>query len=400
MTEHHKKRQAQGKIPSYCVGASFSRAWASGLAPRSQRRYLEPHGWQFRPRLKPAGSIVEVMGEAVDGSTPGAAGVVDGSTAGEVAGSTAVVTAVGVHGLIAGRRSFTQDNCMAHEIDRSILIQPAALAEAEEDRPFVAIVRSRAELCHRLSGPFPGLQWLQVEGLLSDPDAWASAARGTSHVPLDVVLSEPASEFSDLYRLVDVCAVRDVRVTMPAKHGFSKALKLAASLQLPARILPGQPNSEMLAELTEALEFYLHEPTVEVPVEFFHSLLASVCGADTGSLWMILEEDPATFLHYDGDGNHRLPRSSEPPPEKTSLRAFVESHLESLLEHGAECATCPWRQVCRGYFKWPDPAYSCAGVKRLFSMIDAAAAEIGRDLAHGEYVSTWPEVKAYERPNV
>jgi hypothetical protein len=38
----------------------------------------------------------------------------------------------------------------------------------------------------------------------------------------------------------------------------------------------------------------------------------------------------------------------------------------------------------QGYFKWPDPAYSCRGVKQLFSMIEAAAYEIERDLSSRE----------------
>jgi hypothetical protein len=139
---------------------------------------------------------------------------------------------------------------------------------------------------------------------------------------------------------------------------------------------------------------------VEAPVEFFHSLLVFACGTNPGSLWMILEEDPAAFLHYDDDGNRRLPRSSRHPLNEASLGTFVQSHFESLLGRDAECATCPWQRVCRGYFKWPDPDYSCEGVKQLFFMIDAAAGEIGRDLAHCEYGSTGPEVTAYESPNL
>jgi hypothetical protein len=225
------------------------------------------------------------------------------------------------------------------------------------------------------------LQWLQVEGLLSDLDAWTEAAHGDSRVSLDVVLSDPASEFSDLYRLVDACAVRDIRVTIRAVPGLLKAVKLAAALRLPVRILPGQPAAETLAELSEALELYLHGPMVEAPVEFFHSLLATMSGSDTGSLWMILEEDPAEFLYYDASGRSTLPRSDALGWVESASAGFVENHLKSLVEQGAECATCPWQRPCRGYFKWPDPAYSCEGVKRLFSTLRAAAAEIGRDLA-------------------
>ena len=96
---------------------------------------------------------------------------------------------------------------------------------------------------------------------------------------------------------------------------------------------------------------------------------------------MILEEDPAAFLRYDANGQARLPRSGAFEGVEISPAEFVENHLKSLIEQGAECATCPWQQPCSGYFKWPDPGYSCEGVKQLFSIIQAAADEIGRDLA-------------------
>jgi len=271
---------------------------------------------------------------------------------------------------------------VAQEINQSLAFLLSALAEEQGDQPFVAIVKSRDELLRWLGKPLRGLQWIQVEGLLGDPDAWRTP--GASQVPLDVVLSDPVSEFSDLYRLVDVCAAHDVRLSMPAAPGFLKAVKLAASLRLPVRILPGQPTREVMAELTEALEFYLHGQMVEAPVEFFHSLLATFCGTDKGSLWMTLEEDPAVFLHYDAEGLPKLPRSDGFRSVEISPGGFVEHHLKSLVEQGAECAACPWQQICRGYFKWPDPAYSCEGVKQLFSILKAAAHEIERDLVSSE----------------
>jgi hypothetical protein len=216
---------------------------------------------------------------------------------------------------------------------------------------------------------------------LGDSEAWIEAAHGDSGVPLDVVLSDPASEFSDLYRLVDACAVRSIRVTIHVAPGFSKAAKLAAALRLPIRLLPNQPTPDVLTELHEFLEVYLHEPMVEAPVEFFHSLLATMSGAETGSLWEILEQDPAEFRSYDAEGRAMLPRSTLFASTGTSFEGFVEDHIKRLVDQGAECATCPWQRPCSGYFKWPDPIYSCEGVKRLFSSVKAAADEIGRDLA-------------------
>jgi hypothetical protein len=270
---------------------------------------------------------------------------------------------------------------VSEEVYRPLRILPSALAETQTDQRFVAIVRSREELCRWLRDPLPGLKWLQVEGMLGDSDAWTKAAHSDSSVSVDLVLSEPSSEFSDLYKLVAACAVHDFRVTIPARPGLLKAVKLAAALRFPVRILPGQPTAEVLAELKEVLDFYLHEPAVEAPVEFFHSLLAITYGADAGSLWMILEEDPAAFLQYDIHGQARLPRSGSFKLAEFAPAEFVENRLKSLVQQGTECATCPWQQPCRGYFKWPDPAYSCEGIRELFSAVQAAADELRRDLA-------------------
>jgi hypothetical protein len=217
--------------------------------------------------------------------------------------------------------------------------------------------------------------------LLEDPDAWIPATQSASNVPLDVVIADPGSQFSDLYRLVDAYAVRDVRVSMPASPGFLKALKVAVALRLPVRLLPGQPSPDVVAELAEAVSFYLRDPMVETPVEFFHSVLAAMCGTGDGSLWMILEEDPALFLHRGVDDGFKLPGGFTSPSSDLSSTTFVETWFRRLLEQNAECVTCPWQQICQGYFKWPDPAYDCGGVKRLFSAIKAAADEMGLELA-------------------
>jgi hypothetical protein len=266
--------------------------------------------------------------------------------------------------------------------DRPILFVPSDLVAEQGGRALVIIVKSREELSHWLCNPPADLQWLEVDGLLRDHEAWEPAAQRVSDVPLDIFLATPASQFSDLYRLVDVCAVRDVRVSMPTSPGILRALKLAIALHLPVRLLPGQPAPEVCAELTEAVTFYLRDPMVETPVEFFHSVLAFMCGAETGSLWTILEEDPAIFLRQDPDGRSKLPRVSGSPSQEISIPTFVVTRFKQLVEQSTECTTCPWQQICQGYFKWPDPAYDCRGVKHLFSIIKIAADEMRQELAY------------------
>jgi hypothetical protein len=135
------------------------------------------------------------------------------------------------------------------------------------------------------------------------------------------------------------------------------------------RVLPGQPGDATLAELTDAAHFYLHDPMVDAAIEPFHSLLAAFRGRQTGTLWTFLEQDPATFSQRDAQGRALQPRD------------FVATHLAALVDAAAECATCRWQALCAGYFKMPDPAYDCAGVKELLASLEAAADEITLDLA-------------------
>ena len=59
---------------------------------------------------------------------------------------------------------------MSQEIDRSLAILPAALAESAGDWPFAAIVKSRDEFRLWLENPLSGVEWLQLEGLLVGPE--------------------------------------------------------------------------------------------------------------------------------------------------------------------------------------------------------------------------------------
>jgi hypothetical protein len=270
-------------------------------------------------------------------------------------------------------------------VGQPLVFLPAAAAiEGQRNAPFVVTIRSRDELICWLREPPEGLQWLQVEGLLSDREAWSLAAQDPSDVPLDIILSAPGAEFSDLYRLVEVSAARDVRVSIPAVPGFLKAVWLGASLGFPIRLLPGQPSAEAIEEMADALDFYLHDPAVEAPVEFFHSVLAWMHGATTGSLWRIVEEDPAVFRHDDVGGRVCRRQAAHGSRQEASPTDFVRAHLARLVAADAECATCRWQPVCQGYFKWPDAGYSCRRIKQLFSTIENAAGEIRRALVEYE----------------
>src|SRR5688572_21035076 len=139
----------------------------------------------------------------------------------EVAAAAGSMAAGPVAGSIAGRLAL---RFMAQEPDASLAFLTPPETEARSVGPRVAIARTRGEFVRWLRDPAPDVAWLRVDGLIGDQDVWAMAAQGTSTLALDVILTDPAKEFSSLYRLVDVRLTRNVRVTMPARPGFMKAL--------------------------------------------------------------------------------------------------------------------------------------------------------------------------------
>lgn len=256
--------------------------------------------------------------------------------------------------------------------NRPLHILPAALADDSDHEAFVVVVRDAGDFRRWLADGNPALQWIEVHGLLDEAEVWQDAAREGNGVPLDVVMADPASEYSKLYRLVDVRGARSVRVSIPVREGFLKALRLAASIQLPVRLLPGQPDAAVQAELEQALDFYLRDPMVEAPFEYFHSALASLQTGEPGSLWMALEADPVVYHRVDGEGG----------PESAPA-TFVGDHVAKVTAE-AECGGCCWLGFCQGYFKQPDPAYSCGGVIRVFERLGEAAEEMRADLSAAE----------------
>ncbi|PTY04103.1 hypothetical protein DB346_04740 [Verrucomicrobia bacterium LW23] len=308
---------------------------------------------------------------------------------------------------------------MLHNASTLALV-PAASLSGQEDWPHAAVVSRAEEMEGVLTSQAPALQWVEVEGLIGDPSVWARAAQGRDELAFDVVVLNPAVEYSAIYRLVDVHAVRRVRITMPASAGFSKAVRLAGSLGLPVRIVPGQPSAEVVRELEQAADFYLHHAMVEAPMEPFHTVLAMMheSGGENsaatatvaagnasarpeaglakgqegerkyppGALWIILEEDPALYVRLNAEGVPLYPRTNRPvEPEKLPrLADFVTDHMQSLVEEGSECSRCKWFEMCGGYFKWPDRDYVCQGVGSLFSRLHAASREMAADLAEAE----------------
>jgi len=190
--------------------------------------------------------------------------------------------------------------------------------------------------------------------------------------PLDIIVEDPAREAAGLYGLVQFRREHDVRVTIPGRPGIARCARIAMALQLPVRLVTLQPSPAVVAELDEVLDVYLREASA--PVEFLQAALAWWLHGDAPPIWVALELDPDWFPRMDPGG---APAGAPSPPCE---RDFVARRLAQLVASGAECATCRFQGWCQGFFKWPDPAYDCAGVTRVLARVEEAAAQVGRDM--------------------
>ncbi len=246
---------------------------------------------------------------------------------------------------------------------------PAAAYGAFPGRPAILRTADPAELSVALGSNAPeGLAYVQLTDLSADIAPLARCGEGLA---VDLVMSEPASELPLLYRFSGLLARHPVRVSVPWLPGLARAVKLAVSLGFAVRLTGHRPTPQAVAEARQALDAFLHNPTVAQPVEPFHGVLVALVHDTPVRLWSLLERDPAQIRILDERGE-ALP--DQGPASATALR-------DTLVAAGAECRECEWLASCEGYFKWPSADYDCADVKRLFADLREAAAELKAGLA-------------------
>lgn len=180
---------------------------------------------------------------------------------------------------------------------------------------------------------------------------------------VDVLLADLAAEAPLLYGLARARSPFLPRLSIPATSGLEEAAAIGMALGFPLRLLAVQPTADQVVELERTLERYLHDSKVTEPVEPFHSALMERIHGEASTLWEALEVDPACFKR-------------EPPLPGLEEPEAVASRLLGL----AECGSCPARRWCAGWFKWPDPSFDCAHVRRLLASLEEAAQRLFDDL--------------------
>ena len=199
-------------------------------------------------------------------------------------------------------------------------------------------------------------------------------------LPVDLVMADSNAEFPLLYRHTELLDHHPVRVIIPVEPGFARAVRVAVSLHFAVWLEPGQPEPALIEELVEVMAFYLRQPTVAQPVEFFHSTLLGFYHGDPAPLWVVLDADPRCLRYVADDGVESLPGRLTGLETAVAADADLGVWITQALATADECRNCEFLASCGGYFKWPRHDYDCVGVKRLFGLLREAAAELRRDL--------------------
>lgn len=255
---------------------------------------------------------------------------------------------------------------------------PLELIDSYPDRPLIVRAADPAAVVQTLSPEhiekLVALQLLDISAELEELEQWSEG------LPIEVVLNDPESETMKLYRLCKLQRLHPVRVVVPMVAGFSKAVRVASFLRLPVKLEGAQPDSSLLDELAETLEFFLHNKAVSEPIDFFNSLLTAMLHRQPLTLWSMQEEDPALVRYIAADGTETVARRPFAAGDE-ELDTFHFELMKRVLSDDTECASCEFFLNCGGYFKWPNPDFSCAGIKRILYRLREAAHELQDDLS-------------------
>ena len=198
-------------------------------------------------------------------------------------------------------------------------------------------------------------------------------------VPIELQLPEALADEGLFKHYSQTLAGHSLRVSIPASAQVYPAVSTAAKAGCPVRLEVGQPSDVVINEMLRVVDMYLHDPEIEQPVEFFHTLLLSFFRGEQRTLWEIQDEDPAKILYVTDDDRASLSRRLACLSTEEASGEFLMKRRRKLMLEQGECSRCEFFGNCIGYFKLPNEGFGCSGVIRLLRLIKEASLELRED---------------------
>jgi len=254
---------------------------------------------------------------------------------------------------------------------------PVDLFPAHAGRCVIVRVADPSELALKLSDADLGkVQYFQILSPDIEPDNIETLSAWGRDIPVDILIDDPVAQFPQLYNFAKLVDKHPIRASIAVTAGFGKAIKLALALRFAVKLEIGQPAPELIEELNEVLDLYMHGRHVSQPVEFFHSIFLSEYRQEEVSMWMVQEDDPDHFRFVTDDGFEMLSRRFAATGHGQADGSQGPIDITAGAPGEPECTSCEFFGSCRGYFKWPESDYDCSGVKSIFRTIADAANEL------------------------
>lgn len=186
-----------------------------------------------------------------------------------------------------------------------------------------------------------------------------------------------------------------LEVLMDVDNGLLQGVKTVTSAMVPVTMNLEEMSDS--AELMAVLNYYLHDTHVQVPVEFFHSMISSCLRGASVALSDFYPESPSQFLYVDESrrvtASARLARAGKffgtvagglKIDEASQLYKDLLDRKKNLVLSGSECIACEGFDLCGGYLRFVDTDFDCDPFLEVFREIKAKAKEIADDLARAE----------------
>jgi hypothetical protein len=210
-------------------------------------------------------------------------------------------------------------------------------------------------------------------------------------VGFPLVLRLKPLQASLLYTSTWLCDRFPIAVTMAIDSGLLNAVKIVTSAQ--AHVAVDLDDVRDPGELMAVLDYYLHEPHLSVPIEFFHTLFSACVQNEPFSLADMYAEEPDRFLYLDDSG--RLTASARFAAagkffgeladglmvgQESPLLQEIRNRKKNLFLSGSACASCEVFDVCCGYLRFVTTEFDCIPFVEVMQEIKVRAREMAEDI--------------------
>ncbi|MCL4540484.1 MAG: hypothetical protein M1378_12950 [Bacteroidetes bacterium] len=252
----------------------------------------------------------------------------------------------------------------------------------------------RSESCEEIVAAYKTLderiKEVELEGLGEDLHSLSALPLG-----LPVRIKLHPEDAPNLYTNTWLSDRFSLEALMDVDKGILQGVKIATSAMVPVTVNLEELNDA--GELMSVLNYYLHDTHLQVPVDFFHSMISAYLQGTTLALPDLYTESPAHFLYVDELGkvsaSARLARAgrflgtfsdSLQIDEESQLYKDLLDRKKNLVLSGSKCVSCERFDLCEGYLRFVDANFDCGPFLEVFNEIKAKVKEIADDLAGAE----------------